>query len=273
MQLCTLDTGIRTAMDALNVFYRVRHKWPEFEALMADLRYVFATASHCEAMAVVHSQCCYVLRHRGLRPPGREETGAMLGAVTTAAEALELCERHQPQMLITSDQLEDCDGLQLVRNAHQRWPDLPILVVMKNTSLPRLRQALQAGCQGVLTDALIQDGHVLVALQALLRGERYLDPSLMQLLEERELGWDPQLNDRQLLILQEVVNGLSDRQIGEKLSIPYDTVRHHLKQAYRELGTTNRSHAALLLVQQGLLRPARPPAQALRDSGRLTALS
>lgn len=252
-------------MDALDVFYRVRHQWPEFEGLMSELRYVFATGSHCEALAAVHSQCSYVMRHRGSRPAGREETGGMLGSVTTAAEALALCERHQPQMLITSDQLEDGDGLALVREAHQRWPELPILLVMKNLSLPRLRQAMQGGSQGVLTDALILEGHVLKALQALLSGKRYLDPALMQLLEEHQLGWDPQLSERQLRILQEVVNGLSDRQIAEALAIPYDTVRHHLKQAYRELGTTNRSHAVLLLVQQGLLRPADLPPLPLRS--------
>lgn len=246
-------------MDALGVFYRVRHQWPEFAALMSELRYVFATGSRCEAMAVVHSQCSYVMRHRGFRPAGREETGGMLGAVTTAAEALALCERYQPQMLITSDQLEDSDGLALVREAHLRWPKLPILLVLKTLSLPRLRQAMHGGCQGVMTDALILEGHLLQAIQTLLSGKRYLDPALMQLLEEHQLGWDPKLSERQLAILQQAANGLSDRQIAEALAIPYDTVRHHLKQAYRELGTTNRGHAALLLVQHGLLRPPRLP--------------
>ena len=85
-------------MDALDVFYRVRHQWPEFEALMAKLRYVFASGSHCEALALVHSQRSYVMNHHGHRPPGREETGGMVGSVTTRAEALALCRRHQPEL-------------------------------------------------------------------------------------------------------------------------------------------------------------------------------
>ena len=249
-------------MDALDVFYRVRHQWPEFEALMAKLRYVFASGSHCEALALVHSQRSYVMNHHGHRPPGREETGGMVGSVTTRAEALELCRRHQPELLITTDQLEDGDGLELVRDAHQRWPGLPILLVMKTVSLPRLRLALHSGSQGILTDALVLEGNVYAALQTLLAGKRYLDPNLSQLLEQNALGWDPQLSGKQLEILQAVVQGLSDRQIAEALELPYDTVRYHLKQAYRELGTSNRSHAALLLVQQGLLTPPSPPRMA-----------
>lgn len=250
-------------MDALDVFYRVRHQWPEFAALMAKLHYVFATGSHCEALGAVQSQCFFVMRHQGFRPPGREETGGMLGAVTTATEALQLCEEHSPQILITTDQLEDGDGLQLARDAHQRWPEMPILVVMKTLSLPRLRLALSSGCRGILSDALILQGNVYTAIQETLQGKRYLDPALTQLLEENEMGWDPRLSAKQMLILQEVLHGLSDRDIAEKLKIPYDTVRHNLKMAYRELGTTNRSHAAMLLMQQGLLRPPVPPAQPL----------
>jgi len=247
-------------MDALDVFYRVRHQWPEFEALMAKLRYVFATGSRAEALSAVNSQCSFVLRHRGLRPAGREETGGMLGSVTTSAEALQLCERHDPEILITTDQLEDCDGLGLVHEAHQRWPMLPILVVMKTLSLPRLRLAVANGALGVISDALILEGHVYQSLQSVLVGKQYYDPALMKLLAEHDLGWNPKLNEKQLSILQQVVYGLTDRQISHELGIPYDTVRHHLKQAYRELGTTSRSHASLLLVEHGLLRKPKLPA-------------
>jgi hypothetical protein len=63
-------------MDALDVFYRIRHDQDRFDELLANLRYVFATDSHFEAMAVVSAQCCFVMRHHGCRPAGRDETGA-----------------------------------------------------------------------------------------------------------------------------------------------------------------------------------------------------
>lgn len=249
-------------MDALDVFYRIRHDQDRFDELLTNLRYVIATGSHFEAMALVSAQCCFVMRHRGIRPAGRDETGALVGAVTTAAEALELCASHGPELLITTDQLEDGDGLELVSQAHQRWPNLPILLVLKRVSLPRLRAALRSGALGVLTDGLVQEGHVLMAVESLLRGEPFLDPGLGRLLEQGGRGWDPQLSAKQLTILQLVLHGLTDREIAAELAMPFDTVRHQLKAAYRELGINNRSHAVLILLQLGLLQPPNLPAVA-----------
>ena len=136
---------------------------------------------------------------------------------------------------------------------------------MQTRGLPGRRLELRSGCRGVLADALVMQGNVLTALQTVLGGKRYLDPALMQLLDEKAMGWDPQLSEKQLQILQEVVYGLIDRQIAEKLQIPYDTVRNNLRQAYRDLGVNNRIQAALLLIQQGLLRSVDLPAQGLNQ--------
>ena len=247
-------------MDALKVFYRIRHDQGILDALLCDLSFVFATGCQFQAMAAVQAQCAYVMRQRGLRPAGGEETGAMVGSVTTMREALELCGSHNPKILITYEQLEDADGLELVREARRRWPQLKILLILQRATLPRLRQALQSGSNGILVDALIAEGYILMALRTVLAGDTYLDPSLGVLVESSEAGYDPQLNERQLAIMALVLEGRSDREIGVQLGIAFDTVRHHLKQVYRQLGTNNRCHACLILLQLGLLRmPPLPP--------------
>jgi DNA-binding NarL/FixJ family response regulator len=193
------------------------------------------------------------MRHYGRRPAGREETGAMLGSVTTAAEALALCESKSPQILITTDQLEDGDGLDLVRQAHDRWPELPILLILKQLTIPRLHQALQAGSQGILADALILEGNVFTALQALLRGDHYFDPSLGALLQDGVAGCNPRLSAKQLQVLMLLVSGDSDRQIAVKLELPIDTVKYNIKQIYRVLGVGNRASAVLMALRLGMV--------------------
>jgi two-component system secretion response regulator SsrB len=241
-------------MDALKVFYQIRHDQGVFDALLTDLRFVFASGCVFQAMAAVHSQCGFVMRHRGHRPAGREETGRMVGSVTTKWEALELCSTREPEILITYDELEDANGIDLVTEARQRWPQLKILLILQHTTAPRLRQALQAGSNGILCDALIAEGNILTAIQTVLAGEKYLDPGLARLLETKEGVFDPPVSERQLLNMARVAEGLGDREISAKLEIPYDTVRHQLKQVYRALGTSNRCQACMILLQLGLLR-------------------
>jgi DNA-binding NarL/FixJ family response regulator len=194
-----------------------------------------------------------VMRHRGHRPAGREETGRMVGSVTTKWEALELCCTREPEILITYDELEDASGIDLVTEARQRWPQLKILLILQHTTAPRLRQALQAGSNGILCDALIAEGNILTAIQTVLAGEKYLDPGLARLLETKEGVFDPPVSERQLLIMARVAEGLGDREISTELEIPYDTVRHLLKQVYRALGTSNRCQACMVLLRLGLL--------------------
>ena len=122
-------------MDALKVFYQIRHDQGIFDALLSELSFVFATGCHFQAMSAVQAQCAYVMRHRGQRPAGREETGAMVGSVTTMREALDLCDKHAPQILITYEQLEYADGLVLVREARRRWPEILIMLVLQRTTL------------------------------------------------------------------------------------------------------------------------------------------
>jgi DNA-binding NarL/FixJ family response regulator len=247
-------------LDALKVFFQIRHDQGIFDALLSELPFVFATGCHFQAMAAVQAQCAYVMRNKGYRPGGREETGAMVGAVTTKAEALELCASQNPKILITYEQLEDADGLELVQEARRNWSQLKILLVLERTTLPRLRQALKAGSNGILSDALIAEGHILTALQTVLRGETYLDRSLGMLLKKTGAFYDPQLNERQLAIMGLVLEGMGDRDVSNRLGIAFDTVRHQLKQVYRELGTNNRCHACLILLQLGLLpMPTLPP--------------
>lgn len=84
--------------------------------------------------------------------------------------------------------------------------------MLRLATLPLLCQALQSGSNAILVNALIAEGYILMALHTVLA------------------GYDPQLNERQLVIMVLVLEGRSDREIGAQISIAFDTVRLHLKQ-------------------------------------------
>jgi DNA-binding NarL/FixJ family response regulator len=69
---------------------------------------------------------------------------------------------------------------------------------------------------------------------------------------------NPGLTERELEVIQEVVNGFNDREIGERLHMATATVKYHLKHVYSKLGVHNRTRAAISLVLMGLVAPPRP---------------
>jgi DNA-binding NarL/FixJ family response regulator len=101
-------------------------------------------------------------------------------------------------------------------------------------------------------------GHVVEALKTVSKGGLYLEPAIAQALAGSQASRNPGLTPRELDIMNKVVCGLNDREIGESLYISTDTVKYHLKQVYTKLGIHNRTRAAITLVLMGLVSPPSP---------------
>lgn len=106
----------------------------------------------------------------------------------------------------------------------------------------------------LIADPLAGEGNLLQALSAILKGERFFDPKLGDYLQERGLDWDPQLTKRELLVMQAVAEGLSDRQVAARIGLVYDTLKYVLKGVYSKLGVGNRVQASILLERMGVFK-------------------
>lgn len=180
------------------------------------------------------------------------------GAATTAGEALGLVERHQPSLLLCTDQLEEGDGTTLVEAVKQRHPSThTILVVRDGRRRQVIRRAMAAGCDGICLEARVGQGTILAAVQCIAAGGTYLE---RQLADQRQQGAltteSPGLADlspRQVEVLQGVQQGLTNEEIAQQLFLSPETVKTHLRQLRQRLGARDRGHAAVLAMQQGLI--------------------
>jgi len=183
-------------------------------------------------------------------------------AVGSAAAALESLERRPADVALVDIRMPDRDGLDLLREIRERWPDTPVIVLTSYDHGEYVKRALADGAAGyLLKDATPEDlaqaitvarsgsGNVLSprAIQNLFNGSM---PSLDRD-DDRARPPDGGLTRREWDILNLLSEGHSNREISRRLYLSEKTVKAHLAAIFRKLGVSNRTQAAMAAVAMG----------------------
>ncbi|MCS6867273.1 MAG: response regulator transcription factor [Thermus sp.] len=201
-----------------------------------------------EDHVLVRSGIRYLLEARG---PIR-----VVGEAGTGEEALALLAEREAEVAILDVSLPDCTGIDLCRVLKARFPHLKLLALSMHEDLEYVRGFLQAGGQGYVSKAAV-DHELLDAVLAVARGERYLNPSLaMRLAMEmvQEEGSEEILSPREEEVLRLLAQGLSHKEVAERLSISEKTVATYRERGLEKLGLRSRSDLLRYAVRKGWLR-------------------
>ena len=182
----------------------------------------------------------------------------LAGACTTFSEGLDRFVSNRPTLVIATQVLEEGSGLDLISAIKEADPGLPTLLFLQHRNQPLYQEALNTHSDGIVLESEMGSGHVIKAIEIVLKGGMYLEPLIAQALAGSSSGRSPGLTPRELEVMKYVVRGLSDREIGEEIHLAMDTVKYHLKQVFAKLGIHNRTRAAISLVLMGLVPPPRP---------------
>jgi DNA-binding NarL/FixJ family response regulator len=182
----------------------------------------------------------------------------VVGAVTTAREALCLVQQRRPYLLVCTDRLEEGDAVNLVERVKREHPTThTLLLVSEERRLQPLRRALAAECDGICLESRVGQGTVLAAVQSIRAGGRYTDGTVNSLIRQRAGGgsasMEPQLSSRECEVLEGLRRGLSNREIASQLFLSVETVRSHVRSVLQKLGARGRGHAAVIGLQRGLI--------------------
>jgi len=192
---------------------------------------------------------------RALLAP-REELAFM---VTTEEEALRGLSLFTPGLLITTPRLAGGSGLSLLQNVRASRADTRTILLVEPCE-GDLDAVRASGADGVLLEEdCFGDGQALVALgQALSRGQSFRSSALLARWQDASVppvsGRDglPSLNRRELELVDLLVRGLGDREIAERLAIPYETACGRTKALRRRLGASSRAELVAKALRQGL---------------------
>ena len=191
----------------------------------------------------------------------------VVGEAVNGHEALLLCSRLHPDLVLMDVRMPEMDGRAATREIKQRYPETSVMMVTMHENPDYLLEALKAGAAGyVLKDAPRDE--VLTAVRRVREGESSLDPELAARLLRRlatedhghsearpaEGGLPPDvLTPRELEVLGLVQRGRSNREVAEKLFISRGTVKRHIENIMAKLGVSDRTQAVVKALQLGIL--------------------
>ncbi len=211
----------------------------------------------------------HVLVREGFRAMLEKEPGLeVVGEAENGREALEMCRRLRPDLILMDVRMPQMDGLEATRLIKAEHPATSILIVTTHASDDYLSEAVKAGASGyILKEATRQQ--LINSIRRTLNGESPINQELaMQLLqriatEAQESGNSPlakkppklpePLTPREVEILRLLAQGLTNRQIAKQLVISPGTVKVHVGHIIAKLGVSDRTQAAVKAIELGIV--------------------
>ncbi|MGF6317580.1 response regulator [Pseudomonas frederiksbergensis] len=183
----------------------------------------------------------------------------VVGQARDGQEAVDVCERLRPDIVILDIRMPVLNGLGAARILQQRLPTLKVVIFTMDDSPDHLEAAMNAGAVGyLLKDA--SRNEVIDALQRVAAGEEALNSAvsarlLRRMTERNANGAAPAetLTARERQVLGLVASGFSNREIGEELGITTGTAKAHVERVIGKLGAADRTQAAVRGMALGLV--------------------
>lgn len=176
----------------------------------------------------------------------------VVAEAATAQQGIDAFRTFQPDVTIVDLRLPDGDGIDLMRTVRAEFPHARFVVLTSAEGDMDVRRALEAGAQAYLIKGAVRK-EVRQVIKAVHAGQRYIPSDVADKITAH-LG-TPTPTARELEVLQLVAEGLRNKEIAGRLSIGEDTVKMHLRNVMRKLDVNDRTHAVMLAVRRGFIRP------------------
>jgi two-component system response regulator DevR len=183
----------------------------------------------------------------------------VVGEASSVTEALTMVPAANPDVAVLDVRLPDGNGIELCRELRSRLPELNVLMLTSFTDDEALFDAIMAGASGFVLKRILGID-LTSAVKTVAAGQSLLDARstaalLNRIRREREQG-DPvrALTEQERTVFDYIGDGLTNRQIAEKMFLAEKTVKNYVSHLLAKLGLERRTQAAVLASQ--LRKPA-----------------
>lgn len=174
----------------------------------------------------------------------------VVGEASDGDEALEVFINIRPDVVVMDFELPKLDGPEAVAAIRREDPAACILMLTVSEAEESVWRSVEAGASGYVLKSAPRE-EIVAAVRSVGTGGEYLPPAIAAILRARRSR--PALSPRENDVLRCLVRGLANKEIADFLGLAEPTVKMHLVSLFEKLGARDRTQAAMLAVQRGLL--------------------
>jgi DNA-binding NarL/FixJ family response regulator len=174
----------------------------------------------------------------------------VVGEAADGLEAIAQFRQHQPAVTLIDLRLPKLSGVDVIARIRKEASHARFIVLTTYDGDEDIYRAIQAGAKAYLLKGMTSD-ELIGAIRAVHAGKSHIPPVIAERLAEH-IGTD-ELTPRELSVLEQIVEGKSNKQIGAHLKISETTVKTHVNNLLAKLGVTDRTQAATAAIRRGIV--------------------
>jgi two-component system NarL family response regulator len=198
----------------------------------------------------------------GLAAALRDEGYRVFDGAADALSAVRIAREERPDLVILDILMPGISGLDVVDKIIDASPSTRVMLLTSSESAEDLLRAIRAGAVGYVVKD-VPMSRLVSMVQDVLEGGAAISPAMggklfetvAHLLRHREItaARKPTLTGREIEVLQAIAEGLTSKEIGERLFISENTVKNHVRNILDKLGLRSRSEAVMYAIRQDLI--------------------
>jgi len=175
---------------------------------------------------------------------------AVAGEAGSGEEACALCARQPADVVLMDLRLPGLSGVDAIRSMRKTLPKLRFIVLTTYDGDEDIHRALEAGAHAYLLKGMSNDD-LANAIRTVHSGLKFIPPSISKSLASRPPH--SELSARELQVLELIVDGRSNKEIGDALGISEATVKWHVNMILSRLDVSDRTQATVAALQRGIV--------------------
>jgi DNA-binding NarL/FixJ family response regulator len=186
---------------------------------------------------------------------GREDDIVVVGEAGSVDEAVRRIGATSPDIAVVDFQLPDGTGVEVCREVRDRWPHIGCLMLTAFADDDALFSAIMAGARGFVLKQ-IRGNDLVNSIRRVAAGDQLLDPTITARVLDRLRQPPPSAPDplaaltpQERQILNLIAEGMTNRQIGERMYLAEKTVKNYVSSVLAKLGMERRTEAAVFAAR------------------------